>query len=101
LILAQISKGNYVPEELAKLAQASLKNKKAELIASLQGFYTEHFRWLLAESLQELVQLDSKLERGDKRIAAYAAACRSDSQIVYDSRRRVHGSGRDSRRDRL
>ena len=44
LILAQISKGNYVPEELAKLAQASLKNKKAELTASLQGFYTEHFR---------------------------------------------------------
>jgi transposase len=71
LILAQISKGNYVPEELAKLAQASLKNKKAELIASLQGFYTEHFRWLLAEFLQELVQLDSKLERGDKRIAVH------------------------------
>jgi transposase len=69
LILAQISRGNYVAEELAKLAQASLKNKRAELTASLKGFYTEHFRWLLAESLQELVHLDRKLEQVDKRLA--------------------------------
>jgi len=71
LILSQISKGNYVPEELAKLAQASLKNKKAELMASLQGFYTEHFRWLLAESMEELVHLDRKLETADKRLAVH------------------------------
>ena len=69
LILTQISRGNYVPEELAKLAQASLKNKTAELIRSLQGFYTEHFRWLLAEVLEELVHLDGKLEQIDKRLA--------------------------------
>ena len=68
LILRQISRGNYVPEELAKLAKASLKNKKAELAASLNGFYTEHFRWLLAESLQELTHLDRELERIDKRL---------------------------------
>jgi transposase len=71
LILAQISRGNYVPEELAKLAQASLKKKRAELAASLKGFYTEHFRWLLAESLQELVHLDRRLEQMDKRLAKY------------------------------
>jgi transposase len=69
LILAQISRGNCVPEELAKLAQGSLKNKRAELTASLYGFYTEHFRWLLAESLQELVHLDRKLEQTDQRLA--------------------------------
>jgi transposase len=69
LILTQISRGNFIPEELAKLAQASLKNKRTELIASLKGFYTEHFRWLLAESLQELVHLDRKREQVDKRLA--------------------------------
>jgi transposase len=69
LILTQISRGNYVPEELAKLAQASLKNKRAELVASLKGFYSEHFRWLLADSLQELKHLDRKLEQTDKRLA--------------------------------
>jgi len=71
LILAQISVGNYVPEELAKLAKASLKNKRAELTASLQGFYTEHFRWLLAESMQELGHLDRKLEMADKRLGVH------------------------------
>jgi transposase len=69
LILAQISRGNYAPEELAKLAQASLKNKRAELTASLKGFYSEHFRWLLSECLQELEHLDHKLQRIDKRVA--------------------------------
>jgi transposase len=69
LILTQISRGHYEAEELAELAQAGLKNKRAELVASLKGFYSEHFRWLLAASLQELVQLDGKVEQVDKRLA--------------------------------
>lgn len=73
LILGQLSQGNYVPEQLVKLAQASLKNRRTELAASLKGFYTEHFRWLLAESLEELVHLDRKLERLDKRLARQLA----------------------------
>ena len=48
-------------EELVKLAQASLKNKRAELISSLKGFYSEHFRWLLIEAVQDLALLDRKL----------------------------------------
>ena len=73
LILGQLSQGNYVPEQLVRLAQASLKNKRAELTAALKGFYTEHFRWLLAEALEELVHLDRKLERIDKRLARQLA----------------------------
>jgi transposase len=69
LILTQISRGNYIPEELAKLARASLKNKRSELTASLKGFYSESFRWLVAESLQELAHLDRKLEQVDQRLA--------------------------------
>jgi transposase len=58
LILAEICRGNYTPEELAKLAQASLKNKRTELIGSLKGFYSDHFRWLLTEAVQDLAHLD-------------------------------------------
>ena len=69
LILAQIADGHCDPHELAKLAKAGLKNKRPELTASLQGFYSDHFRWLLSESLQELAYLDGKLDQIDKRLA--------------------------------
>jgi transposase len=69
LILAEICRGNCTPEELAKLAQASLKNKRTELIGSLKGFYSDHFRWLLTEAVQDLGHLDRKLEPLDKQLA--------------------------------
>jgi transposase len=69
LILSEITRGHCQPEELAKLAQASLKNKRAELIGSLKGFYTEHFRWLLTEAVQDLAHLDGKLPPLDKQLA--------------------------------
>ncbi len=54
---------------LVKLAQASLKNKRALLIPSLEGFYSEHFRWLLSEALRDLKLLDGTLEQVDQRLA--------------------------------
>lgn len=69
LILEQIAQGNCDPKALAKLAKASLKNKRTELIGSLNGFYSEHFRWLLSESVQELSYLDRRLEAADKSLA--------------------------------
>ena len=69
LILGEICRGNQIPEELVKLAQASLKNKRAELISSLKGFYSEHFRWLLTEAVQDLAHLDRKLQPLDRQLA--------------------------------
>lgn len=69
LILGEICRGNCTPGELAKLAQASLKNKRTELIGSLKGFYSEHFRWLLIEAVQDLAYLDRKLEPLDQQLA--------------------------------
>ena len=69
LILDELAHGHCDPKELAQLAKASLKNKKVELAASLHGFYSEHFRWLLSEAIQELTDLDRKLEQVDKRLA--------------------------------
>ena len=69
LILDAIAHGNCDPKELAQLAKASLKNKKAELAASLHGFYSEHFRWLLSEAVEERTDLDRKFEQVDRRLA--------------------------------
>lgn len=69
LILAALAKGNCDPEELVKLAQASLKNKRTALISSLEGFCSDHFRWLLSEALQDLKLLDRMLEQVDRRLA--------------------------------
>lgn len=69
LILAEIVEGQCDPNKLAKLAKASLKHKSKELAASLNGFYSEHFRWLLFEAVQELRYLDGKLKQVDKRLA--------------------------------
>ena len=69
LILSEICRGNCTPEELAKLAQASLKNKRAEITASLKGFYSEHFRWLLKDAMQDLAYLDRKQRPIDLQLA--------------------------------
>jgi transposase len=68
LILAAVAKGSCDPQELVKLAQASLKNKKDLLLASLEGFSSEHFQWLLSEALKDLKLLDTRLEQLDRRI---------------------------------
>ena len=68
LILEQIARGQSNPERLVQLAQGSLKNKRSELTLSLKGFYSEHFRWLLEEALEELAHLNRKLLEMDKRI---------------------------------
>lgn len=71
LILQQLAAGRPAPEQLASLAQGTLKNKKPVLIASLNGFYSEHFRWLLKEALDELARADRKLFELDCRIGEY------------------------------
>jgi transposase len=68
LILDRITRGRSNPEELVELAQGSLKNKKAELAESLNGFYSEHLRWLLREAVEDLRHLDHKLLQVDQRI---------------------------------
>lgn len=71
LILEQIARGRSNPERLTQLARGTLKNKKPQLALSLHGFYSEHFRWLLEEALQELAHLNRKLFQLDARIGEY------------------------------
>ncbi len=93
LILEQIARGSCNPEQLAHLAKGTLKNKKAELALSLEGVYSEHFRWLLREALEELTRLDRKLLDVDMRIGEYlspTSSCFADCarSRAWTSRRR-------------
>jgi transposase len=71
LILERIVRGKSNPEELVELAQGSLKNKKSELALSLNGFYSEHVRWLLRQAIEDLQHLDTKLLEVDQRIGEH------------------------------
>jgi transposase len=68
LILKAIVKGETDPEQLAARAQGSLQLKKAELAEALRGYSSEHFRWLLKQLMEELTQLDTKLNEIDSRL---------------------------------
>lgn len=67
-ILSSILAGRTEPEKLAELAQGSLKQKKAALALSLDGRFTDHFRWMLKQLLCELDLLDSKVGELDQRL---------------------------------
>lgn len=68
LILNALADGEASPHKLAELAQGSLKNRQRELVNSLQGYATDHFRWLLRQMLDELSGLDRKLNEIDQRL---------------------------------
>lgn len=70
-ILRAIASGKRNGEKLAELAHHSLNGKKAQIAASLEGRYSEHFRWLLAELLDELDRLDEKLAEVTGRLEDY------------------------------
>ncbi|MDE3110740.1 MAG: IS110 family transposase [Acidobacteriota bacterium] len=70
-ILRAIADGRRNGEKLAALAHHSLNGKKAQIAASLEGRYSEHFRWLLAELPDELDRLDDKLAEVTRRLEDY------------------------------
>lgn len=72
-ILRAIAHGETGAERLSDFAFGTLQNKKEALVRALQGRYTEHFRWLLKELLEELSRLDDNINRIDQRLSAHCA----------------------------
>jgi transposase len=68
LILNAIANGETNAQRLAEQAQGSLQLKKAELAEALNGYSSEHFRWLLKQLIEDLSRLDSKLNEIDLRL---------------------------------
>jgi transposase len=73
-ILRAIARGQSNGAKLAELAHARMSGKKELLIASLDGCYSEHFRYLLGELLEELDHLTAKVDEVTSRLALYMAA---------------------------
>jgi transposase len=68
LMLRALAEGEQDAAKLAELAQGKLKSKKAELWRALEGRLTQVQRWVLAELLARLDELEAALTRVETRI---------------------------------
>ena len=75
LMLRALAEGEQDVTKLAELAQGKLKSKKAELRRALAGRLTQVQRWVLAEFLTRVEELEAALTRVEARIGEEVAAC--------------------------
>lgn len=61
-IIKALSEGIYDPRLLSELAKGTLKNKKAELIRSLNGLIEDHQRFMLKSMYNHLERLNEEVE---------------------------------------
>lgn len=72
-ILDAIASGETKPESLADHIVGRVKCTREEFVLALEGRYTDHFRWLLRQLLQELTALDRRVMEVDLRIGRLTA----------------------------
>lgn len=68
-MLEALVQGQDDPEKLADLAKGVLRKKIPELVEALQGVLSATQRWLLAEHLRRVADLDEAIARFDAKIA--------------------------------
>lgn len=67
-ILRDIAAGHGDPQRLANNARGRLKCTREELVSSLRGRFSDHFRWELRQLLEELDFLDRQVAEYEARI---------------------------------
>ena len=75
LMLRALAEGVQDATQLAELAQGKLKSKKSELRRALDGRLTQVQRWVLAELLTRVEELEAALTRVEARIGEEVTAC--------------------------
>ncbi len=70
-MLEALVAGETSPAVLANLAQGRLRNKRELLEQALTGLVSPHHRFLIAEHLIQLDNLDEQIDRFDAQISAY------------------------------
>jgi transposase len=75
LMLRALAEGETDASKLAELAQGKLQSKKAELRLALEGRLTQVQRWVLAELLTRVEELEAALTRVEARIGEEVTAC--------------------------
>jgi transposase len=68
-MLRAMIEGQSDPAELAELARGRLREKRAELVESLEGALTEHQRWLLQRMLTQVEFLEREITLYDRQLA--------------------------------
>lgn len=64
--------GKSTPEQMADLARCQLRKKIPDLRLALQGHSTEHHRFVLAELMDQLRDLENRIERFSQQIEELA-----------------------------
>jgi len=75
LMLRALAAGEQDAQKLAELAQGRLKSKQGELRRALEGRLTAGQRWILAELLSGVEELEAARARVDTRIREEVATC--------------------------
>jgi transposase len=73
-MLKALIAGAWTPEDLAELAQRSLRRKRPALAEALTGRVTAHHRFMLDHLLRHIEFLDEAITTYDRHIAALTAA---------------------------
>jgi transposase len=69
-LLCSKKKEKITEKAVEKCARSSLKEKTGELHRSIQGFFTDHDRWMLTDLLDMVHVLEKKIETYDLRLAS-------------------------------
>jgi transposase len=69
LMLHALVEGDLTPEAMADLARGSLRSKQAHLVQALTGYLQAHHRFLLAEHLKHISDLQAAITRISAEIA--------------------------------
>jgi transposase len=69
LMLHALVEGDLTPEAMADLARGSLRSKQEQLVQALTGYLQAHHRFLLAEHLKHISDLQAAITRISAEIA--------------------------------
>jgi len=78
-MLNALIEGQATPSQMAELAKGRLREKREELIQALEGRVKAHHRFVLAELLCQIDNLDEAIARFDKQVEEY---CRPFEEAV-------------------
>jgi transposase len=78
-ILQALLEGKSTPEEMAGLAKGRMREKREELVKSLEGRVKAHHRFVLTELLCQIDSLDEAIGRFDEQIVEH---CRPFEESV-------------------
>lgn len=91
-MLNALIEGQATPSQMAELAKGRLREKREELIQALEGRVKAHHRFVLAELLCQIDNLEEAIARFDKQVEEY---CRpfEDAVSLLDT---IPGVGRET-----